>query len=105
MAQKRVRRPKSRARTPAAKEQLRELIFREAVALFVEEGYAGFSMRKLAHRLHYSAPTIYAYFANKDDLLMAIIGEGYTLFRSHVTASGADPLGRFEAVGPAYMDF
>jgi AcrR family transcriptional regulator len=96
---------RERARTPEAKEQLRSRILREAVALFVEEGYTGFSMRKLAQRLHYSAPTLYAYFANKDDLLLAIIGEGYTLFRAHVVGAAGDPISSLAAVGNAYLDF
>ena len=96
---------RTRARTPQAKEELRELILREAVALFVEEGYAGFSMRELGRRLHYSAPTLYGYFANKHDLLLAIIGEGYDVFRSHVIGSPDHPVESLEALGSAYMDF
>lgn len=96
---------RGRARTPAAKEEFRTRILREAVALFVEEGYLGFSMRKLAERLHYSATTLYTYFANKDDLVLAIIGEGYAVFGSYLSTAGAEPTERFEAVGRAYLDF
>jgi AcrR family transcriptional regulator len=102
---KATKRARERARTPEAKAALRTRILREAVALFVEEGYRGFAMRKLATRLRYSAPTLYAYFANKDELLLAIIGEGYHLFRSYVLVAEGDPVRRFEAVGTAYMDF
>ena len=97
--------PRGRARTPEAKEELRTRILREAVALFVEQGYTGFSLRKLAQRLHYSATTLYAYFANKDDLLLAIIGEGYTVFGAYLAAAGNDRAERLEAVGRAYLDF
>jgi AcrR family transcriptional regulator len=98
-------RGRERARTPEAKEELRARILQEAVSLFVEEGYTGFSMRKLAKRLHYSAPTLYAYFTSKDELLLAIIGEGYSLFRSYVTVPGNTPMELFHALGSAYMDF
>lgn len=94
-----------RARSPEAKQELRRRILHEALGLFVEEGYSGFSMRKLARRLRYSAPTLYAYFANKDDLLMAIVGEGYELFRSYVTRAGDGRIDRIEMLGKAYMDF
>ncbi|MEZ4653646.1 MAG: helix-turn-helix domain-containing protein [Candidatus Eisenbacteria bacterium] len=37
----------------------------EAAALLLENGYAGFSMRRLAERIGYSVMTIYRYFENK----------------------------------------
>lgn len=97
--------PRGRARTPEAKQELRTRILREAVALFVEQGYTGFSMRKLADRLEYSATALYAYFANKDELLLAIIGEGYAVFGEFLRAAGGEPGQRMEAIGRAYLDF
>src|SRR5262249_47779933 len=75
---------RTRARTPEAKEELRNLILREATALFVEEGYAGFSMRKLAGRLGYTTTVLYSYFENKRELLLAIIGEGYQRVQTYL---------------------
>ncbi|MBI3769267.1 MAG: TetR/AcrR family transcriptional regulator [Deltaproteobacteria bacterium] len=97
--------PRGRARTLAAKEELRSRILREAMALFVEEGYAGFSMRKLARRLRYSATTLYAYYEHKHDLLLAVIGQGYDLARSYLQVGDGDAMERLHALSNAYFDF
>jgi AcrR family transcriptional regulator len=95
-----------RARSPEAKEELRERILAEALALFVSEGYAGFSMRKLGQRLHFTAAALYTYFANKDELLLAIIGQGYErLGRGLEAVEGEAAVERLGAIGEAFMDF
>ena len=56
----------------------------------------------------YSATTIYLYFANKDELILAAAQEGFANFDRHmatVSARHADPLQRIEALGRAYIDF
>jgi AcrR family transcriptional regulator len=100
-----VRTKQQRARSPQAKEELRERILQEAVALFVSEGYAGFSMRKLAQRLNYTATALYAYFENKDQLVLAIIEQGYELLASHLSAADGDAIEGLGAIGSAFMDF
>jgi len=59
------------------KEEFKAEILAAAVALFAEEGYAKFSMRKLAARIEYSPTTIYLYFRDKDDLLLHICEDLY----------------------------
>ena len=54
------------------KEQLRRQILDAARDLFITEGYENVSMRKVADRIEYSPTTIYLYFKNKTDLLIAI---------------------------------
>ena len=94
-----------RARTPAAKQELRSKILREAVHLFAAEGYDAFTMRKLAERIGYTATTIYAYFENKDDLMYAVITSGYDTLRDYLAVPSREPLTRMAAVGRAYLDF
>ena len=96
---------RERARTPEAKEELRQRILDAAVNLFLEEGYAGFKMRELAKRLGYSATMLYMYFENKDELLFAVIGHGYELFRRHLDVPPGEPGVRLRAIGSAYLDF
>lgn len=99
-------RPESeRARTPAAKQELREKILREAVHLFAEEGYTSFTMRKLAARIGYTATTIYAYFDDKDALLAAVITSGYDKLAAALDVSRHAPPRRLQALGRAYLDF
>lgn len=95
-----------RARSPEAKEELRDRILEEAIALFVSEGYAGFSMRKLGQRLHFTAAALYTYFANKDELLLAIIGQGYERLGQRLAAvTGETAVERLAVLGEALMDF
>jgi AcrR family transcriptional regulator len=47
----------------------RQAILTAAGALFLEQGYERFSLRKVAERIGYSPTTIYPYFRDKDDLL------------------------------------
>ncbi len=77
------------------KEQFRGEILAAARELFAQEGYADFSMRKLAARIGYSPTTIYLYFRNKDDLLFSICEELYGRFLRRmleIRVSLADPL-------------
>ncbi|ACM21578.1 helix-turn-helix transcriptional regulator, TetR family [Geotalea daltonii FRC-32] len=59
------------------KNEFKAEILEAALALFVQEGYNGFSMRKLASRIEYSPTTIYLYFRDKDDLLLHICENFY----------------------------
>ena len=84
------------------------MILDAAGELFLEQGYEGFSMRRLAERIGYSATTIYRHFENKDDLLFAVVHEGFVEFARRLTtaAEGArNPLKRLEALGHAYIRF
>lgn len=56
---------------------LRAEILDQARRLFVEEGYDGASMRKLAQRIEYSPTTIYLYFRDKDAIFQAICDETF----------------------------
>jgi AcrR family transcriptional regulator len=90
------------------KENLRRTILTAAGELFLEHGYEGFSLRQVAERIGYSATTIYRYFANKEDLLFAIVYEGFQQFGRELQAAARstdNPLQRLEALGRAYIRF
>ena len=98
----------SRRRREHEKEGLRRAILDAAAALFLEHGYEGLSMRQVAERIGYSATTIYRYYEDKDDLLLAIVHEGFLRFGqqlSKAAQSGADPRERLAALGHAYIEF
>lgn len=61
-----------RSRAENDKETLREEIMDAARELFVRDGYANISMRKIAEKIGYSPTTIYLYFKDKNDLLYQI---------------------------------
>ncbi len=59
------------------KDEFKAEILEAALTLFAQEGYASFSMRKLAARIEHSPTTIYHYFRDKDDLLFHICENHY----------------------------
>ncbi|BCS52804.1 TetR/AcrR family transcriptional regulator [Geobacter sp. SVR] len=68
-----------RERRQQHKEQFKMEILEAALDLFSQEGYANFSMRRLAARIEYSPTTIYLYFRDKDDLLFHICENFYSI--------------------------
>ena len=51
------------------KEEFRREILDSAREIFINDGYDGFSMRKLAEKIDYSPTTIYIYFKNKTSFM------------------------------------
>ena len=77
------------------KEAFRREILDSAREMFISDGYDGFSMRKLARKIDYSATTIYLYFKNKDDLLFGICEEFFAIFfaeLNHIRSVSQDPI-------------
>jgi len=66
------------------KEEFRREILDAAREIFINDGYDGFSMRKLAEKIDYSPTTIYIYFKNRDDLLFALCEEFFADFFSEL---------------------
>jgi AcrR family transcriptional regulator len=63
----------SERRRSLQREEARRAILDAAEELLVADGYEGFSMRRLAERCGYTAPTIYHYFRDKQGLLDAVL--------------------------------
>ena len=77
------------------REEFRGEILDAARELFITEGYEKFSMRKLAEKIDYSPTTIYLYFKDKDDLLLAIceeVAEQYFANLNRIREHRIDPL-------------
>lgn len=77
------------------KEEFRKEILDSAREIFINDGYDGFSMRKLAEKIGYSPTTIYIYFKNKDDLLFDICEEFFEHFSAqlhHIRSASQDPI-------------
>lgn len=89
-------------------EATRASILAAAVALAREEGWSGVTMRRIAERIDYTHAALYAYFASKDDLLLALLHEGGETFRAAMqAAAGRDaPVAeKVAALGRAQWDF
>lgn len=80
------------------REELKRKILAAAGELFSQEGYANFSMRRLAAKIEYSPTTIYLHFRNKDDLLFSICEELYGVFVQRMAENRASRAGLLEVL-------
>ena len=90
------------------KQELRSEIVAAARELFVMEGYANVSMRKIADRVGCAPGTIYLYFDDKDALLSAICVETFAKLNKRMEAirnDKGDPLERLRRGGRQYILF
>jgi AcrR family transcriptional regulator len=76
----------TRNRQESGKENLRQEIMDAAREMFVAEGYANVSMRKIADKIGYSATTIYIYFKDKNDLLYQICEQTFARLAQNIKA-------------------
>ncbi len=101
------------AETPAERrrrelrEEARRSILDAAEALLVEHGYARFSMRRLANRCGYTAPTLYHYFGDKQQLVDAVLEERFQriVTRLKRVRRAADPAESVRAQLDAFVRF
>jgi len=73
-----------RRRTQRA--EIRRSILAGTESLLVEDGYEGFSIRRLVDRCGYTAPTIYAHFGDKASLIDALLEERFQKMIERVEA-------------------
>jgi len=87
---------------------IRQKILSQALELFIEHGYDGFSMRKLAQPLEIAAKTIYNYFLNKDEIYLHILIKGFeqlSLAFESAIEDQENPFDRLTAAIRAYVEF
>ncbi|HEU4559999.1 MAG TPA: TetR/AcrR family transcriptional regulator [Longimicrobium sp.] len=76
--------------------------------LLVADGYENLSMRKIARQVGCSVSSIYEHFASKDQLVHALIDEGFQRWFDVVSAAAEEPgtpLQRLEAHCRLYVEF
>ncbi len=90
------------------KEELRLKILEAAGQLFVEEGFANVSLRKIADRIEYSPATIYLYFKDKTDLFSSLCWETFSSLKAQLACleeEQGDPLVSLRKGLRSYIDF
>lgn len=89
------------------KESLRQTILDAAKKLFLKQGYAGTSIRKIASEIEFSPTTIYLYFKDKAEIAYALHQEGFRILSSQfrVLDNIDSPFERIKAMGRAYIKF
>ena len=87
----------------------RKKVLKASLALIEEGGLDRLSMREAARKAGVSHQTPYYYFGDREAILAAIAGEGFSkLGRALVqaaTQAGSEPIKAVEAMGRAYLDF
>lgn len=92
--------------------EIRRKIIEAARSLFLNQGYAEVSMRKIADQIEYSPTTIYHYFANKEAIVRELLIEGNSMFlqslqqrAEEAQAAGLNALDVLKTVSDAYVRF
>src|SRR5918992_5560704 len=90
--------PRSPARNEQLRAESRSRIIAQSLRLFAEHGYDRTTIKMIADAAGISQGLIYAHFASKDALLVAIFEESMADIRESFAAAGdaADPRERFE---------
>jgi AcrR family transcriptional regulator len=86
--------------------ELRSELVDAAHKLVQEEGYEGLTIRKLAKRVGYAPMSVYSYFADKQDILLALAEDAFeTLARRIEGHPHEDPVEALRAVLVEYAAF
>jgi AcrR family transcriptional regulator len=88
---------------------LRAALLVAALEIIEDTGPQGLTIREVARRAGVSHAAPYRHFADKDELILAVVEQGFTLLHEHMMAArelaGSDPLAAFAASGEAYVSF
>lgn len=97
----------TKERQDRERQAVRDAILDAARDLFVAEGYASVSIRKIAERIEYSPAAIYSYFASRDDIFLALAAEGFHRLDQKVKAAmtHTDPLENVRGCWWAFYEF
>jgi AcrR family transcriptional regulator len=89
------------------KTDMKQLISSAAMKMFLEDGYAKTSIRRIADAIEYSPGTIYLYYKDKDELLYEVQRDAYgkLLAEFKAKANHKDPLKRLMQLGRTYVSF
>jgi AcrR family transcriptional regulator len=87
---------------------LREALIDAAIGLIEERGPDGFTLREIARRARVSRAAPYRHFRDRDDLLAAVVEQGFqglSEVMARVANSTRSPLERLRRCGGAYVTF
>jgi AcrR family transcriptional regulator len=86
----------------------RDEILAAAKELFLTEGYASTTIRRLAERVGVSAPALYLYFADKEAIMLALCDQTFGFLieeMGRIDREHLKPVESLRACGAAYIKF
>jgi len=89
------------------KEFKQQYIIESAMKLFEENGFENTTMAEIAEAAGFAKGTLYLYFENKDDLLIAVKGqilESFLLSISEITAKDISALDKMQEIQASYIN-
>jgi AcrR family transcriptional regulator len=98
----------TRERRERERTALKQRILGAALEIATEEGWPAVTVRKVADRVEYTAPALYAHFESKDGILQELVREGFGKLLALLQAAygrTADPTARMVGLALAYCDF
>jgi AcrR family transcriptional regulator len=97
------------SKKPRAKRhaRTREAILDAALQIVTEKGIDALSIREIASKIDYSPSGLYEYFASKEEIIAALVNEGFARLTAHLLRGthGATPTERLLTSGRAYLNF
>ncbi|GHO46458.1 TetR/AcrR family transcriptional regulator [Ktedonospora formicarum] len=90
------------------KQAMRRGILDAARRLARREDWSAVTIRKIAEQIQYSSPMVYEYFSSKDDLLLALLREGFSELAAtmrHASQAAVEPEEHLLRIGDAYCQF
>lgn len=87
--------------------EMRQLIIKTAMKLFLAEGIENVSIRKIAEQIEYSPGALYSYFKDKGEIIHAIHEEGFEKLHAlqKTLDDIQDPIEKLSKMGRLYMKF
>ena len=87
--------------------EIRKMILEASMKLFVEEGFAHVSIRRIADLIEYSPTTVYLYFKDKDEIFFSLHEMGFQKMQefNRNLDSIQNPLLRLHKMGENYLNF
>jgi len=85
----------------------RESILARASEIYLTEGLAGLSMRKLAKEVGVTAPALYRYYDGREAVLADLVRQAHRVFLEYLRRGleAPSPFERFRRAGNGYLDF
>lgn len=97
----------SAERKAREKEELKALILKASMKLFVEKGIEQTTIRNIAEAIDYSIGTVYVYFKDKNAILHALHTQCFSELggQFRVLYNVKDPMERLKAMGKVYIQY